>query len=105
VVITENPCFIGAISAFRSYEAKLESIPLDQDGIDVKILEATMDKYPEAKMLYLTPYFHNPAGIIYSNNRKMRLSIYFRNTIYLYWKTMHTAICIFIRRMPNGFVR
>jgi 2-aminoadipate transaminase len=70
ILITENPCFIGAISAFRSYEAQLESIPLDHDGIDIEQLETALNKFPEAKMLYLTPYFHNPAGIIYSLERK-----------------------------------
>jgi 2-aminoadipate transaminase len=70
VLITENPCFIGAISAFRSYEAQLESVPLDNHGIDASLLKNALDSYPNAKMLYLTPYFHNPAGIIYSDERK-----------------------------------
>jgi 2-aminoadipate transaminase len=73
VIITENPCFIGAISAFRSYGAKMESIPLDENGINIELLEATINKFPEAKLLYLTPYFHNPAGIIYSNERKIEI--------------------------------
>jgi 2-aminoadipate transaminase len=70
VLITENPCFIGAISVFRSYQAQLESIPLNGDGINADLLASAIKKFPDAKLLYLTPYFHNPAGIIYSTEKK-----------------------------------
>lgn len=70
VLITENPCFIGALSAFRSYQARIESIPLDHEGIDANLLETALNNFPKSKMIYLTPYFHNPAGIIYSTERK-----------------------------------
>jgi 2-aminoadipate transaminase len=73
VIITENPCFIGAISAFRSYEANIESVPLDEEGINIELLKETLNKNDEANLLYLTPYFHNPAGIIYSTERKQAI--------------------------------
>jgi DNA-binding transcriptional MocR family regulator len=31
-VITENPCFIGAISAFNSYGAMLTGLAIDDEG-------------------------------------------------------------------------
>ncbi len=73
-VITEYPSFIGAIAAFKSYEANLVGIPLDNDGIDIAKLEQTLDTLGDkVKILYISPYFHNPAGIIYSKKRKAEL--------------------------------
>jgi len=70
-LITEYPSFIGAVAAFKSYGADLKSIPLDNDGILVDELTKAIESMPTVpKMLYLTPYFHNPAGIIYSKERK-----------------------------------
>ena len=38
-IIVENPCFIGAISAFNSYEADIVSIPLTENGIALDQLD------------------------------------------------------------------
>ncbi len=70
VVATENPCFIGGISAFRSYQANLRGAPLDADGVDVGSLERSLRDQPVPKFVYLTPNFHNPAGTLYSEQRK-----------------------------------
>ncbi|MFA7227717.1 MAG: PLP-dependent aminotransferase family protein [Melioribacteraceae bacterium] len=76
-VITENPCFIGGTSAFKSYQANITGIPLDADGIILDELKRAMDnEAKEAKLLYLSPYFHNPAGIVYSKKRKEDLLKY-----------------------------
>ena len=74
VVLTENPCFVGALSVFETYEAEIHGIPIDKDGIDIQALKdkiETLDKKP--KFLYVTPNFHNPAGIIYTPERKQAL--------------------------------
>lgn len=74
IILTESPCFVGAISVFETYGAKIISIPIDKEGIDVEALKnsiATLKKPP--KFLYITPNFHNPAGIIYSEKRRKEL--------------------------------
>jgi Transcriptional regulators containing a DNA-binding HTH domain and an aminotransferase domain (MocR family) and their eukaryotic orthologs len=74
-IITEYPSFIGALAAFKSYGAILKGIALDSDGIDIdELKKAIADKWLKPKMLYISPYFHNPAGIIYSKERKEALS-------------------------------
>jgi DNA-binding transcriptional MocR family regulator len=75
LVITENPCFIGGISAFKSYQANLKGINLDKDGIDLTELDdyLTQIKSTPPKFIYLTPNFHNPAGTLYSAQRKKEL--------------------------------
>ncbi|MBE6570084.1 MAG: PLP-dependent aminotransferase family protein [Ruminococcaceae bacterium] len=62
-VICENPSFIGALNAFRSNGARTVGVPLNDDGIDVEKLEAVLKSEKRAKILYLIPTFHNPAGI------------------------------------------
>jgi 2-aminoadipate transaminase len=75
VVVTENPCFIGGISAFKSYQANLYGIDLDDDGINIQLLKNYLrqSKSKPPKFIYLTPNFHNPAGTLYTEERKKEL--------------------------------
>ncbi|MBA4406510.1 PLP-dependent aminotransferase family protein [bacterium] len=73
-VITEQPCFIGGITTAKSYQANIVSVPMDSDGIIMDELEQTFKaEGKNAKILYLSPCFHNPAGIVYSKQRKTEL--------------------------------
>lgn len=73
-VVTENPCFIGGTSAFKSYQANIESVDLDEHGLIMDQLKKKfVDKTKQPKLIYLSPYFHNPAGIVYSKERKSEL--------------------------------
>ncbi|NMB49038.1 MAG: PLP-dependent aminotransferase family protein [Bacteroidales bacterium] len=73
-VLVENPSFIGALSAFRSYEANLVSVPLTNEGIDIEQLKIKLETTrPKPKFLYYCPNFHNPAGIIYSMEVKQQM--------------------------------
>ncbi len=69
-VICENPSFIGALNAFRSLGARPIGVELENDGINLEQLEATLQQHPKAKMLYLIPTFHNPAGITMSLEKR-----------------------------------
>jgi len=70
-ILVENPSFIGALSAFKSYQANLVTIPLNNDGIDVAALKQALQKgEPKPKFLYIAPNFHNPAGTVYSKKVK-----------------------------------
>jgi len=70
-VICENPTFIGALNAFRSNGAATIGVPLGDDGIDTEKLEETVKATANAKLLYVIPTFHNPAGITSTaENRK-----------------------------------
>lgn len=74
IILTENPCFVGALSVFETFGAEIHSIPIDKDGIDINSLKnkiASLDRKP--KFLYVTPNYHNPAGIIYTPERKKEL--------------------------------
>ncbi len=74
-VVTENPCFIGAISAFKSYQGNLKGIDLDRDGINLNLLKEYLAQSTLAppKFIYLTPNFHNPAGTLTTSGRRKEL--------------------------------
>ncbi len=70
-VITEYPCFIGAVAAFKSHGANIAGVPIDNDGMDCDQFRTALSRDTKrVKLVYLSPYFHNPAGIIYSQERK-----------------------------------
>ncbi|HPB85747.1 MAG TPA: PLP-dependent aminotransferase family protein [Paludibacteraceae bacterium] len=78
-VLVENPSFIGAISAFRSYQAKIKGVAIDADGIVIDELKKELDT-TNPKFLYIMPNFHNPAGLIYSSQRREELLTAMANT-------------------------
>ncbi|MCK5738336.1 PLP-dependent aminotransferase family protein [bacterium] len=73
VVITEYPVFIGATAAFKALQADIQTVPIDDEGPILSELEELLNSKPTPKLLYLTPYYHNPAGIVYSAKRKQAL--------------------------------
>jgi DNA-binding transcriptional MocR family regulator len=81
IILTEEPCFVGALSVFETFGADIHGIPIDKNGIIIEALEqkiASLDKKP--KLLYVTPNYHNPAGIIYTASRKKELLRVLSNT-------------------------
>ena len=74
IILTEKPCFVGALTVFETYGARIIGIPVDEHGIMIEELKAVLESLPKKpKFLYVTPNFHNPAGIIYSLQRKKDL--------------------------------
>jgi 2-aminoadipate transaminase len=78
--LTSTPAYLGAVQAFQAYEAKCESIPMDEQGIDTESLRRNLERisrtgiYP--KFLYCVPNFQNPSGETMSlHHRKELLAI------------------------------
>jgi len=78
LVLTETPSFIGGIAVFKAFQAELMGIPLQSDGIDLDKLKTAIEQH-KPKMLYVIPNFHNPAGIIYSREKREALLDVLRN--------------------------
>jgi len=80
IVITEYPCFVGGIAAFKANQANIKSVPMDADGMIMSELKKVVESAErKPKLLYLSPYFHNPAGIVYSKKRKQELIDYLKD--------------------------
>lgn len=69
-VLCENPSFIGALNAFRSYRVNLRGVPVEEDGISVEGLEQALREEKRTKLLYLIPTFQNPTGITMSLEKR-----------------------------------
>ena len=72
-VICEDPSFIGALNALRSYGAKLAGVPCNGAGMDMEALERVFREHPGAKLVYTIPTFQNPAGEVMPLASRKRL--------------------------------
>ena len=72
-VVVEAPTYLGAIMAFRSYEADVTAIALDDDGLDVEALGRALAGGLRPKLLYTIPDHQNPAGVTLSAERRQAL--------------------------------
>jgi 2-aminoadipate transaminase len=73
VVVVEGPTYLGAIMAFRNYEADVRAVPLDDDGLDVDDLAARLAGGLRPKLLYTIVDHQNPAGVTLSAERRTAL--------------------------------
>jgi 2-aminoadipate transaminase len=73
LVVVEAPTYLGAIQAFRSFEAKLDAVPMDDDGLQVDELERRLNKGLRPKLVYTIPDHQNPAGVTLSAERRTLL--------------------------------
>ena len=62
-VVVEAPTYLGAIQAFRSFEADLVAVPMDDDGLEVDELERRLAGGLRPKLVYTIPDHQNPAGV------------------------------------------
>lgn len=73
VVVVEAPTYLGAIQAFRSFEAKMVAVPMDEQGLEVDELEGLLAAGLRPKLLYSIPDHQNPAGVSLSGDRRTPL--------------------------------
>ncbi|MCB2177434.1 MAG: PLP-dependent aminotransferase family protein [Actinomycetales bacterium] len=77
VIVAEAPSYVGALGVFRSYQADVYHVPLDEAGLIPEALEEALTLLRTAgrrvKMLYTVPNFHNPAGVTLSMERRPRI--------------------------------
>lgn len=69
-VICEEPSFIGSLNCFRSHGARLSSVPVDSDGINIEVLEEKLKTEKNVKLIYTIPNFQNPAGVTMSLEKR-----------------------------------
>jgi 2-aminoadipate transaminase len=77
-VIVTAPTYLTAASILKAAEATFLSVPQDDDGMIVDVLEQSLAARREAgapmpKLLFDVPDFHNPTGITMSEMRRRRL--------------------------------
>jgi 2-aminoadipate transaminase len=77
VIVAEAPTYPGAVPTFSAYQAQVEQIEMDGDGMPIDALESTLDRLAaqgrRPKFIYTVPNFQNPAGVTMSLPRRRRL--------------------------------
>ncbi len=66
----ENPGYLGARAALLAANAKIEAIPVDENGLDVS---AGQQIAPKARLAYVTPSHQYPTGVTMSHTRRLEL--------------------------------
>jgi len=73
-IVTEEPTYVGAISAFDANLAVMHSIDMDSEGMRTDILEDTVKNLVSSgnppKFIYVIPTFQNPTGITMNVDRR-----------------------------------
>ncbi|UVA80136.1 PLP-dependent aminotransferase family protein [Pandoraea commovens] len=75
VVVTEQPAYPATLQALRLQQAKIVTVPVDADGLDVAQLSMLLrdGKIAVPKLLYTVPTFANPTGATLSRERRIAL--------------------------------
>jgi 2-aminoadipate transaminase len=74
VVMAEAPSYPGAMRTIRAQGARLETVPVDAEGLRPEALAETVEALSRSgarpKLLYTIPNFHNPTGATLSLERR-----------------------------------
>jgi 2-aminoadipate transaminase len=72
VVVVENPSYLAALQNFDGYQARIEVVGSDDEGMRVEELEELASRC-RPKLIYIVPNFHNPKGTTLSLARRHAL--------------------------------
>lgn len=74
VILAEAPTYVGSLSIFATYQADVQQVAIDADGVIPAALEERVEKLEREgrriKFFYCLPNFHNPAGVTLSEQRR-----------------------------------
>ncbi len=77
VIIAETPTYMGTLHNFRGVGAEIRCVPVDEHGLDVDALDATLRTIRRegrrVKLIYTISAFQNPSGATLSAQRRTRL--------------------------------
>lgn len=72
-VICEEPSFIGGLNCFRSYNAKIYGVEMEDDGMSIDKAEKLLKENDNIKIIYTIATFQNPSGITMSLEKRKKL--------------------------------
>lgn len=71
-IFLEKPSYLYSLHVFQSAGMRLFGLPIDEDGVQIKTI-TEQKKRQNAALLYTIPSFHNPTGILMSEERRREL--------------------------------
>ena len=72
VIFVEEPTFFLILGLFRDHGLNIVSIPLDEEGIDLAVLEEKLGQC-QPKFLYTIPTFQNPTSRVLPLERRRKM--------------------------------
>ena len=72
VVIAESPSYLGVLQVFQAAGVRLLTVPLDEQGMRVDLLEQILAR-SRPKLIYTLPTFQNPTGVTLNLERRYQL--------------------------------
>ncbi len=76
-IVVEAPTFLGAVRIFKNADARVEEVPMDDEGLIIPELDATLTRLKaegkRVKFVYVIPTFHNPKGTTMGLERRKQL--------------------------------
>src|SRR5262249_42530604 len=70
LVAVEEPTYVGALQAWQPYSPRFATLPMDEEGLDLGVLERLLQRGEQIRFLYVVSCFQNPTGITLSPNRR-----------------------------------
>jgi len=71
-VVVEGPTYAGALDVFRARGARIHTVGVDEDGMDMGALEDVLARH-RPRLIYTIPNFHNPTGACLDGHRRRQL--------------------------------
>lgn len=77
VIVAEAPSYVGALGVFAAYQADIEHVLMDEEGLIPELLDEKLTELAKAgrtvKFIYVIPNFHNPGGVSLSLERRPQI--------------------------------
>ena len=73
-VLVEGPTYDRPLKLLRLQGAEVTALPMDEEGLDLRALEAELDRGGDVSFLYTIPTFQNPSGRTLGLQRRRRLA-------------------------------
>lgn len=78
LALVERPTYTGPLRLLKIAGVAIQTVGVDQDGLDVDELESVLNdaeraRQPRPKLLYVVPTFANPSGATMPEARRLRL--------------------------------
>lgn len=77
VILVESPTYVGALGTFKSYEADVRHVEMDEDGLNpaalTEAIHTARAEGKQVKFLYTVPNFNNPTGVTMPMSRRREI--------------------------------
>ena len=77
IVVLEDYCYVGSIRYFESMGIEMAGVPLDEEGMRMDALAATLERLAgegrKPRCIYTLATYQNPTGAVMSRRRRLEL--------------------------------